>query len=115
MAQPTPSDRRRQAAIVERLREAGFALPGTLLERTHVCGKANCRCGADPPRPHGPYHQWTRKIDGKTVTVNLSDEQMARYGGWFAEAKRLRGVLNELEALSLGIAERREEWTGKSR
>jgi hypothetical protein len=114
MAEPTQSDRRRQAAIVARLAEAGFALPGTLLERTHVCGKMNCRCGADPPRPHGPYHQWTRKIDGKTVTVNLTDEQMARYGAWFAEAKRLRGVLSDLEALSLQIAERREDWSGKS-
>jgi hypothetical protein len=27
-----------------------------------------------------PYHQWTRKIDGKTVTRRLTDEQAAVYG-----------------------------------
>ncbi len=30
------------------------------------CGKAGCRCQADPPRLHGPYRQWTAIIDGKT-------------------------------------------------
>lgn len=99
-----------RAAIARRLAEAGFALPGTLLERRAVCGKPNCRCTADPARPHGPFHQWTRKIDGKTVTRRLSAEQMARYGPWFANAKTLRQLLSQLETLSLRVAEREEDW-----
>ncbi len=59
---------------------------------------------------HGPYHQWTRKIDGKTVTVNLTEEQVTRYGPWFASARALRAALNELEELSLHIAQREEGW-----
>ena len=113
MAEPTQSDRRRQAAIVERLSEAGFALPGTLLERTHVCGKANCRCGADPPRPHGPYHQWTRKIDGKTVTRLLTDDQWADYQAWFANSKRLKELVAELEGLCLGEVDADPRWRQK--
>jgi hypothetical protein len=110
MVEPSASERRAQAAIVRRLTDTGFALPGTLIERTMRCGKPTCRCKSDPPQLHGPYHQWTRKVDGKTVTVNLTDEQITRYGPWFANAQTLRSALNELEALSLRIAQRAEGW-----
>lgn len=111
MAGPSAAERRAQAEIARRLAEAGFALPGTLLERAMRCGKPNCGCKAEPPRLHGPYHQWTRKVDGKTVTVNLNDEQVDRYGPWFANARALRTALEELEELSLRIARRDEDWT----
>ena len=114
MAEPNQAERRTQSQIAARLGQAGFALPGSLIERRALCGKANCACKADPPRLHGPYHQWTRKIDGKTLTVNLSDEQLRRYGPWLAEAQRLRSLLAELEALSLGIAGRGENWPSNS-
>ena len=35
---------------------------------------------------------------------------MARYGTWFENAKRLRALTGELEALSLEIAESAEDW-----
>ncbi|MGH6745825.1 DUF6788 family protein [Novosphingobium sp.] len=108
MAKPPSADREAQTAIASRLAEVGFALPGTLLERRMSCGKPGCRCKADPPRLHGPYHQWTRTIDGKTVTRRLTDEQAVVYGPWFANARRLRALVNELEALSLRIFERAE-------
>lgn len=114
MAEPNPAERRAQADLAARLAKTGFALPGTLIERTHTCGRPNCRCMANPPRPHGPFYQWTRKIAGKTVTRRLSHEQMTRYGPWFDNAKRLRQLVDELEALSLRVAERDEGWTGKS-
>jgi hypothetical protein len=34
---------------------------------------------ADPPRLHGPNHQWTRKKDGKTATRIPTDDQLADY------------------------------------
>ncbi|MHB1511229.1 MAG: DUF6788 family protein [Acidimicrobiales bacterium] len=57
--------RARQARIAAELGQAGFALPGTVLVRTMTCGKKNCRCHGDPPRLHGPYFQWARKINQK--------------------------------------------------
>lgn len=114
MAEPNQADEQAQAALAGRLAEVGFALPGTLLEVAHVCGKPNCRCAGDPPRPHGPYYRWTRKIDGKTVTRRLTAEQMARYGKWFENAKRIRALVAELEELSLRVAERDEDWPPNS-
>lgn len=113
MAAPSAEEHSARDQIAGRLADAGFALPGSLLQRTMRCGKPNCACAADPPRLHGPYHQWTRKIDGKTMTINLADDQFERYGPWFAEARRLRVLLSELEELSLRIAERGERWTAR--
>lgn len=96
--------RRRQARIAAELGQVGFALPGTVLVRT-TCAKKNCGCHAAPPRLHRTYIQWTRKINNKTVTRRLTDEQWQRYAQWFANAKRLRELLADLEALSLEIFE----------
>jgi len=88
----------------------GFALPGTLIERRTRCGKPNCRCHAGPPRPHGPYWQWTRKRNGKTITINLTPDQATRYQPWFDTARDIRGTLARIEELSLRIASRDEDW-----
>jgi len=106
MTTPTSNERRERDQIARRLAQAGFALPGTLLERHKACGKAGCRCQGDPPQLHGPYHQWTRKIAGKTVTRRLTDEQATTYGPWFDHARQLRDLLDQLETLSLRIFER---------
>jgi len=74
------------------------------------CGKSGCRCSADPPQLHGPYYQWTRKVKGMTETRLLSSAQMARYRSWFEDAKQVRSLTSELEALSLDIAESAEDW-----
>jgi hypothetical protein len=110
MTGPDDAEHAEHAALVSRLACTGFALPGTLIERTARCGKPNCRCHADPPRLHGPYWQWTRKHQGKTVTVNLTPRQAARYQPWFDTARDLRNTLARIEALSLRIASRNENW-----
>lgn len=110
MPRPNTRDRRAQNKIVTALAATGFALPGTILERHICCKKRGCRCTADPPQLHGPYYQWTRKIDGKTKTTLLTAEQMERYRDWFDNAKRIRALTTQLETLSLDIANSTEGW-----
>ena len=110
---PTPASTARAAAIAAEIAAraaAGFALPGTLADRMTRCGHASCRCHADPPQLHGPYHQWTRKKNGRTATRILSDEQLADYRPWFDNHKRLRELVAELEEISLAIAENDPRW-----
>jgi hypothetical protein len=111
---PTRAQRARAARITAeitaRLADVKFALPGTLAGRMTRCGHPACRCHADPPRLHGPYHQWTRKKNGKTATRILSDDQLADYGPWFDSHRRLRELITELEELSLAIAENDPRW-----
>ena len=94
-----------QARIAAELAEVGFALPGTLSMQAYRCGKVNCRCRADPPRLHGPYPLWTRKVDNKTVTWRLSASELADYRQLFENAKRLRSLVAELQDLTLAIVE----------
>jgi hypothetical protein len=111
---PTPAQRahaRRLARqIADRLASAEFILPGTLTERMTRCGRANCRCHADPPQLHGPYHQWTRKIGRKTVTRILTDDQLTDYQPWFETQRKIRAIITELETLSQQIADNDPRW-----
>jgi hypothetical protein len=43
-------------------------LPGILTQQYNVCGKAGCRCKANPPQKHGPYHQLSFTRKGKSST-----------------------------------------------
>ena len=111
---PTPAQQARAAAITAeitaRLAGLAYALPGTVADRLTRCGHPRCRCHADPPQLHGPYHQWTRKKNGRTSTRILTDDQLADYGAWFDNHRRLRELITELEALSLAIAEADPRW-----
>jgi hypothetical protein len=109
--QPNARQRRAQQRLARQLSEIGFALPGSLIERRTSCGKAGCRCTADPPELHGPYIQWTRKVDGRTVTKLLSPAQRDRYQPWFDNARRLRELVAELESISLDTIHHAEDWT----
>ena len=96
---PTPAQRAQAARIARELAVLGFALPGTLADRMTRCGRPNCRCHADPPRLHGPYWQWTRKIAAKTICRWLSADQHRDYATWIDNDRRLRELLTRLEAL----------------
>ena len=98
------------AAELAAIASSGMVLPGSITQRRTRCGRRNCACHADPPRLHGPYHQWTRKKDGKTATRILTDDQLADYGPWFDNHKRLRELVAELEEISLAIADTDPRW-----
>lgn len=110
MPQPAPQDHRRAQALLAQIGQLGFCLPGTLTERYTRCSSSGCRCKASPPALHGPYYSWTRKINGKTVTRTLTPEQARRYQPWFDDARQLRALAAELEALSLKLAQAAEGW-----
>jgi hypothetical protein len=111
---PTPAQQARAEAIAAeitaRLAGLAFALPGTLADRLTRCGHPGCRCRAGPPQPHGPLPPVDPQENGRTSTRILSDDQLADYGPWFDNHKRLRELVAELEELSLAIAEADPRW-----
>jgi hypothetical protein len=96
---------RRYRALAAELAEVGFISPGSLVERTTSCGKAGCRCGADPPQRHGPYHQWSRAVKGKTISRRLNEPQAALYREWIANQRHLDQIVTEMQDLSAKAAE----------
>lgn len=79
----------------------GEILPGSIQQRMTRCGRPGCACQAEPPRPHGPYWQWTRKVSGKTVTRRLTAEQIGRYRPWIENDRRIHELVSALEAIGI--------------
>jgi hypothetical protein len=115
VADETPARRLRSATaryqtLVAELANVGIVAQGSLGLRAHRCGKANCACMADPPRPHGPYWHLTTKVAGKTVNRRLSEPEALAYQEWIANDRKLRALVDELhrvgqEVIDLTLAE----------
>ena len=97
---PSAIERHRRQ-LAAQIAEIDHVLPGSINVVMNRCGKPSCACHADPPRLHGPYITWTRKIAGKTVTRRLSTEQLERYRPWFENNRRLQALISELQALGI--------------
>lgn len=95
----------RYRQLAAQLAEIGMISAGTLTRRYTRCASPGCKCRADPPRPHGPYWQWTRKIDGKTVTRRLTPAEAKLYREWIANDRRLRRIIDQMRTIAAKTAE----------
>jgi len=99
-----PAQRDEARAIAKelaRIARTADVLPGSIAERLTRCGRTGCACQSDPPRRHGPYWHWTRKVANKTVGKWLSKEQAAEYRLWIENDHRIRELLSRLEAIGI--------------
>ncbi len=110
MGQASETPQRRLGELLAELSGLGFCLPGSITTRRLRCGNPRCRCRSDPPRMHGPYTYWTRKVGRRTVAQLLSAEQAERYRRWIENDRRLRELVREIEALSVDAAQKAEGW-----
>ena len=99
-------DMERYKKLKNELAAIGPFRRGSLVRRLVECGKPNCCCQAEPPRLHGPYYQWTRKVRGKTVTVRVSKAEAKLLKKWIANGRRLNKIVAQLEQISLRLTER---------
>jgi hypothetical protein len=81
------------AAELAAIASSGMVLPGSITERRTRCGRANCGCHADPPRLHGPYWQWTRKVAAKTISPLAQRRPAPRLPGLADNDRRLHELL----------------------
>ena len=98
------------AAELAAIAATGMVLPGSVTQRRTRCGRRNCACHADPPRLHGPYWQWTRKIAAKTICRWLSADQHRDYQAWIDNDRRLHELLTRLEALGAAAFDADPRW-----
>src|SRR4030067_1320157 len=86
---PLAMRRARYAQLKEELRSLGFVCVGSLQTRYLECGKAACHCHDDPANRHGPYHYWTRKVQGRTVAVLIGEGGGMLYRGRIGKDRRV--------------------------
>ena len=87
---------RRYRELARELADIGYIAAGSVAPRYNRCGKPNCRCHGDPPRLHGPYLQWTAKVNGKTVNRRLSESEATLYNEWITNDRRVRALLAQM-------------------
>ena len=104
-AQRLATYRSRYRELVAQLADVGYIAAGSITRRHTRCGTPSCRCHADPPQMHGPYWQWTAKIDGKTVTRRLSQTEAELYQGWIANDRELRAVIAQMRQVAAKATE----------
>lgn len=106
-----PKDKLAQASQrYERLRrelaslapQMGFLLTGSVQSRFFECSRQNnCRCHDDMASRHGPYHYWTRKVKGKTVSVSLTDDQLTVVREWIQNSRALERLIKKMRDESM--------------
>ena len=82
---PLPAAYRRLRA---RLTQVGWIALGSVLERSL-------------PGQGGPRYQWSRRVEGKTITVALSAEQFVWLKAAIANQRKVSELLGQLQKLSL--------------
>jgi len=96
---------RRYRDLARQLADIGYITSGSVAPRFNRCGKANCACHADPPRLHGPYWQWTAKINGKTVNHRLNQREADLYNEWIGNDRQARALLAQMREVAAKATE----------
>jgi hypothetical protein len=86
MAETLETLEKRRVKLLDELARTGDMRQGSLTENYRRCGKRECACSEEEHAGHGPYYAFTRKVAGRTQTVNLR------------EGPRLRKLRREVEA-----------------
>jgi hypothetical protein len=95
----------RYRELAAQLGDLGYIAAGSITCRHTRCGTPNCHCHGDPPQMHGPYWQWTAKINGKTVTRRLSQSEAKLYQEWIANDRQLRAIITQMRQVAAKAAE----------
>ncbi len=88
----------RYAQLIDQLSRMGPVLPGTITER-RIIGRASKK--QIDRKKYGPYYQWTRKMNGKTITVNLSEAQVDLFQKAVDNNRKIEQILSEMMQISI--------------
>lgn len=96
---------RRYQDLARQVADIGYIAAGSLAQRHNRCGKPTCRCHGDPPQLHGPYWQWTAKVNGKTVNRRLTPSEAELYQEWIANDRRHRALVAKMREIAAKATE----------
>src|SRR5882672_1941323 len=95
-------------ARIETLKQAivrlGDLRPGKLSQQYNVCGKADCRCKADPPQKHGPYYQVSFTRNGKSSTQFVRKQELVVVRQQLRNYQRLRDLIDRWITLGMELS-----------
>ena len=94
----------RRDQLLQKLTDIGDMRQGSISENYRRCGKSNCCCAAPDHPGHGPYYAFTRKVAGKTRTINRRPGPvLTRIRKEVAEYQRFRKLCREVVEINEAI------------
>jgi hypothetical protein len=96
---------KRYGELAAQLATIGLIHSGSVIRRYTTCANPGCRCHAEPPQPHGPYYQWSAKVNNKTVTRRLSEGEAELYQEWIDNDRRMRSLIAQMRQVAAKAAE----------
>lgn len=91
-------------AVKSQLKDIRYVMQGSVVRRTKRCGQPGCQCHLGPEYEHGPYYQWTRKVQAKTVTKVLTPAEARLYKECIRNGRRLRKLVVRMYQISARVA-----------
>lgn len=82
---------------------SGLPTPWNRQSTVHPMREPGVRLPDHPSAGHGPYYDWTRKVDGKTVTIRLTATQAKLVREWTARVRRFDRIAEEIQAVSAEV------------
>src|ERR1039458_432478 len=79
--------------VRQELPQLDYFINGTVLQRMIKCAHPQGACHRDPSRRHGPYFEWTYKVQGKPVNVKLSSQAAPLYQAATKHNRKLNAML----------------------
>lgn len=92
--------RKQFARLQKAVGSLGPICQGTILRRVITRKRGGTAGGT---RRYGPYYQWTRKQEGRTVNLNLSPPRASAYAVAIRNGQQMERLLRQLRTLSLEI------------
>ena len=86
---------RRIERVKAQLAELGDLRPGTLSEQYNVCRTTGCRCKAEPPQKHGPYHQLSYTRHGRSRSETVRPEDLPAVRAQIHNYQTLRDLIDQ--------------------
>jgi hypothetical protein len=105
----------RIAQLKQAIVRLGDLRPGKLSQQYNVCGKADCRCKADPPQKHGPYYQLSFTRSGKSSTQFVRKEDLAVVRQQLRNYQRLRELIDRWITLGMELSRLKLQQSERSR
>ncbi len=95
-------------SIKKKISKLGLMLPGKINTQWTQCKTKGCTCMDEKhPRKHGPYNQLSFTFAGKSSTMNIKKEDMAKARTYIKNYKQFQELSKKLVLAS--IAEIRRE------
>ena len=99
---------KKYSILKSRIDKLGFISTGSVMKVYKTCGNPGCRCHKDKSKRHGPYNIWTRKVNSKTITRTLNNEQAKIARKCIDNMRKLEKILDQMKDLSVQYIENYE-------